>query len=156
MHSRNASFAMTRIVLDTNAVLDLLLWHNAELDCVASALSAGRVQLLCDESCLRELRTVLRYAKFGLDETQAAVLYGEYCARIEMLPLPESRDTTQPRCQDREDQKFFDLAVRAGADLLVSRDRALLRLGRHRLCPPHLRVLAPPALPPLLDPSAEP
>jgi predicted nucleic acid-binding protein len=102
--------------------------------------------LLCDESCLRELRTVLRYAKFGLDEAQAAVLYGEYCARIEMLPLPESRDTTQPRCRDREDQKFFDLAVRAGADLLVSRDRALLRLGRHRLCPPHLRVLAPPAL----------
>lgn len=146
---------MTRIVLDTNAVLDLLLWHNAELDCVARALADGRVKLLCDESCLRELRTVLRYAKFGLDETQAAMLYGEYCARIEMLPLPESRDTTQPRCRDREDQKFFDLAVRAGADLLVSRDRALLRLGRHRLCPPHLRVLAPPALPPLLDPSAD-
>ena len=27
------------IVLDTNAVLDLLLWHNAELDCVAQALA---------------------------------------------------------------------------------------------------------------------
>jgi len=135
-----------RIVLDTNAVLDLLLWHNAELDCVAQALNACRAQLVCDDACLRELRTVLRYPKFGLDETQALALYEAYCTRLELLPLPESPDTGQPRCRDREDQKFFDLAARAGADLLVTRDRALLRLGRHRLCPPTLRILAPPAI----------
>ena len=134
------------IVLDTNAVLDLLLWHNAELDCVAQALADGRARLSCDEACLRELRTVLRYPKFGLDDTQAAALYGAYCTKLELSPLPESPDIGQPRCRDREDQKFFDLAVRAGADLLVTRDRALLRLGRHRLCPPSLRILAPPAI----------
>jgi len=127
-------------------VLDLLLWHNAELDCVAQALAAGRAQLVCDDACLRELRTVLRYPKFGLDEVQAATLYDAYCVKLELSPLPESPDTRQPRCRDREDQKFFDLAVRAGADLLVTRDRALLRLGRHRLCPATLRVLAPPAI----------
>lgn len=135
-----------RIVLDTNAVLDLLLWHNAELDCVAQALAAGPAQLVCDEACLRELRTVLRYPKFGLDDAQAAALYEAYCMKLELSPLPDSPDTRQPRCRDREDQKFFDLAVRASADLLVTRDRALLRLGRHRLCPPTLRILAPPAI----------
>lgn len=140
-----------RIVLDTNAVLDLLHWHNAELDPVARALAGGRARLLCDAACLRELRTVLRYPKFGLDETAAAALYAAYLALIEELPLPDQPDSTLPRCRDREDQKFFDLAVRGHATLLVSRDRAVLRLGRHRLCPPTLKVVAPPALAALLD-----
>jgi putative PIN family toxin of toxin-antitoxin system len=144
---------MIRIVLDTNAVLDLLLWHNPELDCVARALADGGGRLLCDDACLRELRTVLRYPKFGIDETQAAALYDAYCSRIELQAMPETPDPTLPRCRDREDQKFFDLAVRTGADLLVSRDRALLRLGRHRLCPPHLRVLNPPAMQHLFAPA---
>ena len=145
---------MIRIVLDTNAVLDLLLWHNPELDCVARALTDGSACLLCDDACLRELRTVLRYPKFGIDETQAGALYDAYCARIELQPMPESPDPTLPRCRDREDQKFFDLAVRSGANLLVSRDRALLRLGRHRLCPARLRVLSPPAMQDLFPPSS--
>lgn len=140
------------IVLDTNAVLDLLLWRNAELDCVAQALADGRARLSCDEACLRELRTVLRYDKFGLDEEGAARLYADYLARVELHPLPDQPDASLPRCRDREDQKFFDLAVRCGADLLVSRDRAVLRLGRHRLCPPTLKVVAPPALAALLEP----
>ncbi|MEK7882218.1 MULTISPECIES: putative toxin-antitoxin system toxin component, PIN family [Methyloversatilis] len=138
------------IVLDTNAVLDLLLWHNAELDCVAQALADGRARLSCDEACLRELRTVLRYDKFGLDDETAARLYADYLARVELNPLPAQPDTSLPRCRDREDQKFFDLAVRSKADLLVSRDRAVLRLGRHRLCPSTLKVVAPPALAALL------
>lgn len=140
------------IVLDTNAVLDLLLWRNAELDCVAQALADRRARLSCDEACLRELRTVLRYDKFGLDEEGAARLYADYLALVELHPLPDQSDASLPRCRDREDQKFFDLAVRSGADLLVSRDRAVLRLGRHRLCPPTLKVVAPPALAALLEP----
>ncbi len=139
-----------RIVLDTNAVLDLLHWHNAELDVLARALADGRAGLLCDAACLRELRTVLRYPKFGLDEAAGAALYSAYLALIEELPLPETPDPSLPRCRDREDQKFFDLAVRGDAALLVSRDRAVLRLGRHRLCPATLKVIAPPALAGLL------
>lgn len=139
-----------RIVLDTNAVLDLLHWHNAELDVLARALADGRAGLLCDAACLRELRTVLRYPKFGLDEAAGAALYSAYLALIEELPVPETPDPSLPRCRDREDQKFFDLAVRGDAALLVSRDRAVLRLGRHRLCPATLKVIAPPALAGLL------
>lgn len=139
-----------RIVLDTNAVLDLLLWHNPDFDALAQAIGAGRVRLLCDDACLRELRTVLRYDKFGLTADAAASLYGRYAGQVDAIAPPDAAPVGLPRCRDREDQKFFDLAVRANADLLVSRDRAVLRMGRHRLCPPSLRVIAPPALAPLL------
>jgi len=35
-----------------------------------------------------------------------------------------------PRCKDPDDQKFLELAARTGANLLVSKDKALLRLAR--------------------------
>lgn len=141
-----------RVVLDTNAVLDLLLWHNPEFDLLARAIEGSLVQLVCDDACLRELRTVLRYDKFGLSADDGAALYARYLTQTELSPMPGTPAEGLPRCRDREDQKFFDLAVRAGADLLVSRDRAVLRMGRHRLCPPSLRVIAPPALGTLLPP----
>lgn len=144
-----------RMVLDTNAVLDLLLWHNTDMQPLARALTAGSVTLLTDAACLRELRTVLRYAKFGLDDVAAATLYQRYLALTEEAALPLLSDPALPRCRDREDQKFFDLAVRARAHALVSRDKAVLRLGRHRLCPVHLKIVAPPALATLL-PSSDP
>ncbi|WP_026224538.1 putative toxin-antitoxin system toxin component, PIN family [Methyloversatilis thermotolerans] len=145
---------LERVVLDTNAVLDLLLWHNTDMQPLAQALASGSVTLLTDAACLRELRTVLRYAKFGLDDLAAATLYQRYLALIEEVALPLLSDSALPRCRDREDQKFFDLAVRARADALISRDKAVLRLGRHRLCPAHLKIIAPPALASLLPPSA--
>ena len=39
-----------------------------------------------------------------------------------------------PRCKDRDDQKFLELAARSNADILVSKDKALLKLrGRTKL-----------------------
>ncbi|MGI4857360.1 MAG: PIN domain-containing protein, partial [Janthinobacterium lividum] len=35
-----------------------------------------------------------------------------------------------PRCSDRDDQKFLELAARSGAHWLVTKDKALLKLAR--------------------------
>ena len=35
-----------------------------------------------------------------------------------------------PRCSDPDDQIFIDLAIAQGAQLLLTRDRALLKLAR--------------------------
>jgi predicted nucleic acid-binding protein len=40
----------------------------------------------------------------------------------------------QIRCKDRDDQKFLELSARCSADVLVSKDKALLKLrGRTKL-----------------------
>jgi predicted nucleic acid-binding protein len=39
----------------------------------------------------------------------------------------------RPRCTDTDDQKFVDLALDAGAQWLITRDRALLKLARRTL-----------------------
>ena len=46
-----------------------------------------------------------------------------------------------PRCSDPHDQKFLELALAAQADVLVTKDQALLELARRklpfRIAPPH-------------------
>lgn len=50
-------------------------------------------------------------------------------------------------CRDPDDQKFLDLALLVGASFLVTRDRALLDLGRHALRRYSLLIVRPDAPP---------
>jgi len=50
-----------------------------------------------------------------------------------------------PSCRDPDDQKFFEAALAARADVLVTKDRELLRLARHRSRLP-FRILTPTEL----------
>ena len=45
------------------------------------------------------------------------------------LPPPGSPQR-RPQCTDTDDQKFIELALDAGAQWLITRDRALLKLAR--------------------------
>ena len=61
-----------------------------------------------------------------------AALVARYRALAEIHPAGDTPPL--PRCKDPDDQKFLELALRCGADFLVSKDNALLRLkGRTRL-----------------------
>ncbi|KVE29792.1 PIN domain-containing protein [Burkholderia singularis] len=66
-------------------------------------------------------------------------------ARTDALPPPpgDAPPRPLPKCKDRDDQKFLELAYAARADWLVSKDRALLKLARRterdfgfRIAPP--------------------
>jgi predicted nucleic acid-binding protein len=48
-----------------------------------------------------------------------------------------------PLCSDPDDQKFLDLALSCRAEFLVTRDRDLLELSRHRDPLPPFRILTP-------------
>ncbi|HEX8536031.1 MAG TPA: PIN domain-containing protein, partial [Cystobacter sp.] len=63
------------LVLDTNVVLDLLVFDDPALGPLAHALASGAVTAWADEHTLRELKYVLAYPTFHLDEaTQRSVL----------------------------------------------------------------------------------
>ena len=141
---------MLRLVLDTNVVLDLVHWGNAEAAPILAALEDGWIECLADERTLEELQRVLAGAQLGLTADAAGARYRRYRALV--CALPSGDAPPLPRCKDRDDQKFLELAARAGADLLVSRDNALLRLrGRTRLA---FRIVAPAAAVALLPPPA--
>ncbi|MDR1995529.1 putative toxin-antitoxin system toxin component, PIN family [Azonexus sp.] len=132
---------MPRLVLDTNVVLDLFHWANVDAVPIRIALEAGRIECLADERTLAELRRVLTYPQLGLTAEMIAEHYARYVALVRQVPAGAAPEL--PRCQDRDDQKFLELAARANADILVSKDKALLHLrGRTRLA---FRILSPAA-----------
>lgn len=132
---------MLRFVLDTNVVLDLYHWANVEAVPIMAALEAEQIECLADERTLAELQRVLTYPQLKLTPEMIAERYARYRALVSCIP--EGEAPPLPRCKDRDDQKFLELAARAGADILVSKDKALLKLtGRTKLA---FRIVKPAA-----------
>ena len=131
-------------VLDTNVCLDLFVFDDPQCASLLAAVRAGEIELVTREDCRDEWLAVLAYPELKLDEArrmQAIEVFDEHVRRV---PLSVSSDVTLPRCRDRDDQKFLELAYQAGAVALLTRDDELLRLAR-RAKRDGLFTILPPA-----------
>jgi predicted nucleic acid-binding protein len=132
-----------RLVLDTNVWLDWLVFGDAEVAPLRAAVEQGRARVFIDAACEAELARVLAYrlGRLRLDAAAQAACLAE-CRRIAGRgERPARRDGSLPACRDPDDQKFLELARDCGADLLLTKDRALLELGRRT----PFRILTPRA-----------
>lgn len=130
-----------RLVIDTNVVLDLWLFRDPATESLRLALEAGGMRPLRTAETLAELQDVLRRPQFGLDVATQAELLERWCAGSEEL----QRVAAAPiECRDADDQKFLDAAFSGAAELLLTRDRALLALSR-RAATLGLRIERPSA-----------
>jgi predicted nucleic acid-binding protein len=116
-----------RVVLDTNAALDWLLFGDPAACPLGRAIEAGDVVWIGTAAMQREFAHVLE----GGLAAQRGCLPGSVLAAWQRLcqlqPVPGAAPW---RCTDADDQPFLDLAVSSRAQWLVSRDKALLRLAR--------------------------
>ena len=133
-----------RLVIDTNVLLDLFVFHDPRWNGLLDALRSGAVQGVTREDCRQEWLHVLHYPHLPLnDETrQAAVALFDSLiqlsdATVYAAPLPV--------CSDRDDQKFLELARDAQAAALVTKDKALLKLARRTAKAGMFRILTPQA-----------
>lgn len=137
-----------RLVLDTNTVLALWMFRDPKLDALRAWIEAGHCLLLSREDALEELRCVLAYRQFGLDEAAQTALHASYRSRLAPWSPPpdaeaERRISALPRCRDEDDQKFLEIASLSDASAVITRDKALLRLARHRQIGERFRVERP-------------
>ncbi|WP_417068577.1 putative toxin-antitoxin system toxin component, PIN family [Niveibacterium terrae] len=133
---------LSRVVLDTNTVMALWHFRDPALSRLRAALEAGEIRPFLRPDCREELRRVLAYPQFRIEAGKQASLLADYEALCTMLVQREP-DPELPRCRDGDDQKFLELAIQAEVPALISRDKALLRLARHRLLRERLRILTP-------------
>jgi len=118
------------VVLDTNIVLDLFVFDDAAARPLRAALEAGHLQWLSTIDMRAELQRVLGYPQIAPRVAFYALTPGDVLAhfdRLARLVAPASR--TSVTCSDADDQRFIDLAVAHGAQLL-SKDRAVLTMKR--------------------------
>lgn len=127
--------APLRLVIDTNVTLDLLLFNSQIAAPLLTAVDDGRALWLTAAYCRDELSRVLTYPEFRLEEHRQQEIRQRYASLTAAGDMP-SRSTSEtalrplPKCRDPDDQPFLELAVAAGADLLITRDRQLLRLKK--------------------------
>lgn len=126
-----------RLVLDTNIVLDCLVFRDYATRELTAAIEARRVQALVHQHALDELERVLTYPQFRLALTEQRQVLDRYLAAATVAPMPNGfcRDdlllpSDFPRCRDRDDEPFLALAYHARADGLVTKDKAVLKLRR--------------------------
>ncbi|HET7844956.1 MAG TPA: putative toxin-antitoxin system toxin component, PIN family, partial [Xanthomonadales bacterium] len=121
--------ADVRVVLDTNTWLDVLWFRDPRSADLAAALADRRLLAVASPACREEWRRVLGYPALGIDDAARDALAEAFDERVELLadapPSPRL-----PRCRDRDDQKFLELALAAGAAALFTRDAALLALAK--------------------------
>lgn len=135
---------MIPLVLDTNIVLDLLVFADPRTLALHQALDAQACQCLGTPPMREELWRVLHYPKLGTTLTRARLTPAQVLARWDsMVRLLDPAPRSALRCRDPDDQKFIDLALAHQARLL-SKDLAVLAL-RKRLLP--LGVVAGTAWP---------
>ncbi|MDX2219563.1 MAG: putative toxin-antitoxin system toxin component, PIN family [Burkholderiales bacterium] len=111
-------------VLDTNVVLDCFAFDGPLAKPLADAVRAGAMRVITTEECLAELARVLAYPKLKLDEAGRARGLARF--REVANVVPQRRVADVPRCRDRDDQKFLDLAAAERVQFLFSRDARVL------------------------------
>ena len=124
---------MKPVVLDTNIVLDLLLFQNPQVQGLRQALDQQQLRWLATPPMREELVRVLAYPKIAPGLTRLghslASLLAQWDALVSVVAVAPR---CAVRCRDPDDQIFIDLAVAHRAQLL-SKDALVLRLAKRLL-----------------------
>ena len=137
------------LVLDTNVVLDWIVFGDARVQPAAIAIESGRLRLATSVACLQELRRTLSYTQLDLDAAKQACAYARYAAHARVFEIPAAVAAHGlPRCEDPDDQKFLELAWHTRASYLLTRDQALLKLAPRVAKLGRFEVMAPQAFAP--------
>jgi putative PIN family toxin of toxin-antitoxin system len=132
-----------RLVLDTQVWIDWLVFDDPSVAPIRDAVAAGRAPVVIDRECEAELARALGY-RLGRRTVDAGACLRralQICKQAQPA-LQNVRPAALPKCRDPDDQKFLELAAAAGADCLITRDRALLALAKRGLA---FRILSPQA-----------
>jgi predicted nucleic acid-binding protein len=116
------------VVLDTNTVLDWLVFRDPCTFALARCIESGTVLWQATPAMRREFERVLpreSFTRWRPDAAAAAAAW-DRLARLDDAEPPAGR----LRCTDPDDQVFIDLALHRRSTWLISRDRSLLRLAR--------------------------
>lgn len=119
------------LVLDTNAVLDWLVFANPASRTVTEAITGMRVRWIVNAAVRDELAHVLARGvvdRWQPDLPRLWAFWERYATPLE--PSGPVAEHKRPQCTDPDDQKFIELALGHEARWLVTRDRALLKLAR--------------------------
>lgn len=119
-----------QLVLDTNVVLDLLVFGDPRARPISEGLAAGQLRWIATAAMREELARVLAYpriaARVAFHRGAATEVLADFDRHAQLVDVPGKAPYT---CGDPDDQKFIDLAV-AHRCTLLSKDDEVLRMRK--------------------------
>ncbi|MFG6468331.1 PIN domain-containing protein [Roseateles sp. BYS87W] len=120
-----------QLVIDTQVVMDWLVFRDPRVERLTHALTAGSLRWLVAPAMLDELWHVLGRgvaAAYGPDRAHIESQFAAHALWVDNPP-PQAL-AGRLVCRDPDDQKFIDLAVAHRVRWLISRDKAVLALAK--------------------------
>lgn len=116
------------IVIDTQVVMDWLVFRDPRVQALTRTLTSGALRWLVEPAMRDEIRHVLGRGVVARYSPDLAFIEAQFDAHSSAVAAA----APSPRlvCRDPDDQKFIDLALARNARWLVSRDKALLALAK--------------------------
>ena len=123
------------LVLDTNVVIDWLVFDDPYMNPLRDGVVERRITILTHPPAVAELERVLGYRQLKLSVARQQEIFAQYLAASTEAQMPAGFTVKHlmlpggfPRCRDRDDEPFLALAFHTKADALVSRDNAVFGL----------------------------
>lgn len=135
--------ARPAIVIDTQVVMDWLVFRDARVLPLTAAVTSGAVRWLVAPAMRDEIRHVLGRGVAASYAPDLAHIEAQFDAHALTVAAADPQPpASRLVCRDADDQKFIDLALASGARWLISRDKAVLALAK-RARPRGLAILTP-------------
>lgn len=119
---------MKPLVLDTNVLLDIFVFHDFRAIHLKQALFDKTLNALASPKTLEEFAEVLSRPLFALEQTIRGEIFEQWQSLARVID-DASLATAPWRCHDADDQVFLDLAYTARPATLLSKDHEVLRFA---------------------------
>jgi putative PIN family toxin of toxin-antitoxin system len=118
-----------RVVLDTNVLVSALLF-SGELSQIVDLWQQGKVIPLISRETFDELRAILDYPKFSLNQDEIqSIIENEILPYFEVVEIKEK---VRGVCRGPGDDKFLGCALSGAAHFIVSGDKDLTIMKNYK------------------------
>jgi putative PIN family toxin of toxin-antitoxin system len=131
-----------KVVIDTNVCLDLFVFNDPRWAKLVDAIERGEIEAVTRSDCRDEYNIVLHYKHLPLDDDSRPLAAARFDQMIKVVAPPDN-GIKLPVCSDKADQKFLEIARDAGAEVLITKDKALLKLARRLAREGMFKVMQP-------------
>ncbi len=122
-----AGMAIKTLILDTNIVLDLLVFQDPRADWIRDGIARGQFELIYSSEMLVELTDVIARPQFAQSGYDQSTVLSSWTQMAIHKPTPPR---CSYRCDDPDDQPFIDLAYHYRPSQLMTKDRKILQMQR--------------------------
>lgn len=120
------------VILDTNILLDILVFDDQRAHPLRAALSNQELDALVTEDTLDELMDVISRPQFSLDKQKQAEILLQWQSWSRLVKQSDLQ-VAPWKCKDRDDQVFINLAFSFKPSTLISKDKLVLKLAKRAI-----------------------